>query len=195
MRCLKNLDAWSGGAWGGFISLNHLIAVGEAVCRWAQRIVRCASHVTQPLGFWRFWPLEFCLHVAPDSLVLHRTGPVHCPVRLWRLPCLLRALFTLLQTTVALVVVAPLGAPDSPVAHWTVRWIIAKQHLRNPKVKSSECTAPSAPDTVRWCTRHCPVAHRTVRCARPGFYSVSFAPFFWTLTCSFIGLCWTFMHL
>jgi hypothetical protein len=29
-----------------------------------------------------------------------------------------------------------------------------------------------------WCTRHCPVAHRTVRCARPGFSSVSFAPFF-----------------
>jgi hypothetical protein len=31
------------------------------------------------------------------------------------------ALFTLLQTTVALVAVAPLGAPDSPVAHQTVR--------------------------------------------------------------------------
>jgi hypothetical protein len=30
------------------------------------------------------------------------------------------ALFTLLQTTVALLVVAPLGAPDSPVAHRTV---------------------------------------------------------------------------
>jgi hypothetical protein len=31
------------------------------------------------------------------------------------------ALFTLLQTTVALLAVAPLGAPDSPVAHRTVR--------------------------------------------------------------------------
>jgi hypothetical protein len=30
-------------------------------------------------------------------------------------------LFTLLQTTVALLAVAPLGAPDSPVAHRTVR--------------------------------------------------------------------------
>jgi hypothetical protein len=28
--------------------------------------VRCASHVTQPLGFWRFRPLELCLLVAPD---------------------------------------------------------------------------------------------------------------------------------
>jgi hypothetical protein len=31
------------------------------------------------------------------------------------------ALFTLLQTAVAMLIVAPLGAPDSPVAHWTVR--------------------------------------------------------------------------
>jgi hypothetical protein len=29
-----------------------------------------------------------------------------------------------------------------------------------------------------WCTGHCPVVHRTVRCARPGFTSVSFAHFF-----------------
>jgi hypothetical protein len=27
---------------------------------------------------------------------------------------------------------------------------------------------PGAPNTVRWCTGHCRVAHRTVRCARPG---------------------------
>jgi hypothetical protein len=29
-----------------------------------------------------------------------------------------------------------------------------------------------------WCTGHCPVANRTVRCARPGYSSVSFAFFF-----------------
>jgi hypothetical protein len=39
------------------------------------------------------------------------------------------ALFTLLQTTVALLAVAPLGAPDSPVNYSGVA-------LRNPKVKS-----------------------------------------------------------
>jgi hypothetical protein len=47
MRCLKNLDAWSGGGWGVFIALNHHIAVGEVVCRW----VRCATEhcpVRQP---------------------------------------------------------------------------------------------------------------------------------------------------
>jgi hypothetical protein len=43
MRCLKNLDAWSGGGWGVFIALNHHIAVGEAVCRWAHRTVRCIT--------------------------------------------------------------------------------------------------------------------------------------------------------
>jgi hypothetical protein len=47
--------------------------------------VRCASHVTQPLGFGRFRPLELCLLVAPDSPVPHQTDTVHCPVRLWRL--------------------------------------------------------------------------------------------------------------
>jgi hypothetical protein len=44
--------------------------------------VRCASHVTQPLGFWRFRPLELCLLVALDSPVSHRTVTVHCPVPL-----------------------------------------------------------------------------------------------------------------
>jgi hypothetical protein len=34
-------------------------------------IVRCASHVTQPLGFGHRRPLEICLLVAPDSPVLH----------------------------------------------------------------------------------------------------------------------------
>jgi hypothetical protein len=43
MRCLKNLDAWSGGGWRVFIALNHHIAVGEVVCRWAHWTVRCAT--------------------------------------------------------------------------------------------------------------------------------------------------------
>jgi hypothetical protein len=33
---------------------------------------------------------------------------------------------------------------------------------------------PGTPDTVQWCTGHCPVAHRTVRCARPGHASIVF---------------------
>jgi hypothetical protein len=42
--------------------------------------VRCASHVTQPLGFGRRRPLELCLLVAPDSPVPHWTGSIHCLV-------------------------------------------------------------------------------------------------------------------
>jgi hypothetical protein len=40
-----------------------------------------------------------------------------------------------------------------------------------------------------WCTGHCSVAHRIVRCARPGSSSVSFAPFFLTLTRIFLLVC------
>jgi hypothetical protein len=51
MRCLKNLDAWSGGGWGVFIATITKPTVGEAVCRWAHRTVwRATGHcaVRQP---------------------------------------------------------------------------------------------------------------------------------------------------
>jgi hypothetical protein len=42
--------------------------------------------------------------------------------------------------------------PDSPVAHRTVRGIIAERGRRNSKVKSLELLVPGAPDNVRWHT-------------------------------------------
>jgi hypothetical protein len=57
------------------------------------------------------------------------------------------------------------GAPDSPVNY-------SKAPLRFPEGEEFSLKSSGAPDTVRWCTRHCPVAHRTVRCARPGQPSV-----------------------
>jgi hypothetical protein len=47
--------------------------------------------------------------------------------------------------------------------HRTVRWIIAERSgfSRRWRVQLE----------VPWCTGHCPVAHRTVRCARPGSLS------------------------
>jgi hypothetical protein len=59
---------------------------------------------------------------APDSSVVHQTGPVHCPVR-HLAPALTSAravaLFTihcrLLQTTVGVVSRCSAGTPDSPV--------------------------------------------------------------------------------
>jgi hypothetical protein len=88
-----------------------------------------------------------------------------------------------LQSTVAReVAVAPLAhrtlsgaSPDSPV-----NYSGAPTDFFEGSEFSVEC--PSAPDTVRWCTGHCPVAHQTVRCARPGclwivFCSLCLNPF------------------
>jgi hypothetical protein len=68
------------------------------------------------------------------------------------------------QSTVALIAVAPLGAPDSPVNYSGVR-------REKPEAGEFRLYGP-------WCTGHCLVAHRTVRCAKPRFSLVSFADFF-----------------
>jgi hypothetical protein len=72
--------------------------------------------------------LELLTCGPPDSPVVHRTGPVHYPVRHLAPALTLRvqsALFTvhysLLQSTVGAVAFNPLGTPDSPVLHRTVR--------------------------------------------------------------------------
>jgi hypothetical protein len=67
-----------------------------------------------------------------------------------------------------------------PVAHRTVRWIIAESPLDFPEGDEFDLESSGAPDTVRWCTGHCPVAHRTVRCARPEVPSVAPLLFCWT---------------
>jgi hypothetical protein len=57
------------------------------------------------------------------------------------------------------------GAPNSLVNY-------SEAPLRIPEGEVFSLESPGALDTVRWCTGHCPVAHRTVRCARPGHTSV-----------------------
>jgi hypothetical protein len=93
---------------GVFIASTTKMTVGEGFCRMAHRTVRCATGhcpVRQPrhqaVGF---RPLELLTKGPPDSPVVHRTGPIHCPVRLLA-PALtsarIVALFTVaLQTTV-----------------------------------------------------------------------------------------------
>jgi hypothetical protein len=132
--------------------------------------------------FGRFRSLELCLLMAPDSPMPHRTATVHCPVRLWRLLWLLRAMCThcsirrcSLQLIVVLVAVAPLGAPDSLVNYSGVV-------LKKPE-------AEEFGGVRSWCTGHCPVAHRTVRCARPGHTWVSLLLSFWTLSLIFLLVC------
>jgi hypothetical protein len=77
----ENLDALKCGGWGVFIAPTTQVAVGEGCCRRAHRTVRCASHVTQPLGFDRW----------SSDMWGHRTVTVHCPVRLLAPALTLRA--------------------------------------------------------------------------------------------------------
>jgi hypothetical protein len=183
MRCLKNLDSWSGGGWGVFIAPTTKPTVGEAVCRWAHQTV-CAPNnlVRQPrqptvrvltvltIGALTSWgtgqsgatPDRHCsLSGAPSdaSLTLHELS-THCSR--CRRP---------LESTVVLDSHCSAGPPDSPVNY-------SGAALQKPEGEEFESIAPGAPDTVRWCTGHCPVLHWTVWCARPGFSLVSFAPFF-----------------
>jgi hypothetical protein len=139
---------------GVFIALTTKTVVGEVCCRRAHRTVRCASHVTQLLGFWWFRPLELCLHGAPDSPVPHRTGTVHCLVRLlallWlyaRSPHTVHCSLLLLQTTVGAVAIAPHDTPDGHVLHRTVRWIIAEWHFQKPEAEEFRVDLPGAPDS------------------------------------------------
>jgi hypothetical protein len=142
MQYAGNLDALNSGGWGVFVAPTTKTAVGEGCYRWVHRTVRCASHVTQPLGFWRFRPLELWHLGALDSPVPHRTGTVHCPVRLlvllWlcanysRTVALLQvsvgvdrcagAVALLAHRTVRWPTGQSDGPPDSPMAHRTVRW-------------------------------------------------------------------------
>jgi hypothetical protein len=121
----------------------------EGYSRMAHRTVRCAiGHcpVRQPrqqtVGV---RPLELCLVGPPGCPMVHRTSPVHCPLCHPRVLC-------------------P-GAPDCPVNYSGVP-------QRIPEGVEFSLEFPGAPDIVRWCTGHCLVVHRTVRCARPGSTSV-----------------------
>jgi hypothetical protein len=161
------------------------MAVGEGCSRMALWTVWCITgycSVRQPRHpTVRVWPLELLTFGPPDSSVVHRTGPVHCPVRHLCLLWLLRAqsvqcsvVSRPLNLTVALATVAPLGTLDSPVLHQTVWWIIAEWLPKFPKVASLELIS---------------LVHRTVRCARPGLPSIVFCSFYLKPFLDFLLVC------
>jgi hypothetical protein len=171
---------------GVFIAPTTKVVVGEGFCRMAHRTVRCATGhcpVRQPrhpaVGF---RPLELLTCGPLDSPVVHRTGPVHCPVR-HLTPALTSAragvhcsisLF-LCRRPLALFCRYSAGAPDSPVNYSGVA-------PRIPEAGKFRVNPP-------WCTGHCPVAHRIVRCARPGLPSVVFCSFYLNPFFDFVLVC------
>jgi hypothetical protein len=146
---------------GVFIAPNHQTTVGAGCCRWAHRTVRCASHVTQPLGFGRSRLLELCLLVAPDRYCSLFSVPL-------TIVLLYRALFVHCSS------VSLAFAVDRCVKELLLRWFTGKSGGTPDSPVNYSRALPEKPEggefgVVRsWCTGHCPVAHRTVRCARPG---------------------------
>jgi hypothetical protein len=167
------LEVW----WlGGIYSPNHKNG------RWRRMLsmgaldtVRCASHITQPLGFDR-WSSDKWGHLTVRWCTGQSLFTVWCAF----CACsdstrVVRALFThcsLLWRPLALLAVAPLGTPDSPVLHRTVWWIIAEWLPKFLKLASWS-----------WST----LVHQTMA-AFGWFCSFLFEPFLGL----FIGLCWTF---
>jgi hypothetical protein len=128
---------------GVFIAPTIKMVVGRGCYRWAHWTVRCVTGhclVRQPHHpTVRVWPLELCLQVAPDSLVPHRTGTVHCLVRLPALLCVYARWHTLFtvhfaddrwcSSSCSAWHTGQSGAtPDS-------RWIIAEWHFQKPEAE------------------------------------------------------------
>jgi hypothetical protein len=130
------------GRWGRLLAMGAL----DSPVHHRTDTVGCPvrRHVTQPLGFGSSRPLAslsscgtgqilFIVRCASDSAALT-----------------LRALFLcqrLLQSTVAQVSRCSAGAPDSPVAHRTVWWIIAECACENPRVAGWTQYGSGAPDS------------------------------------------------
>ena len=141
----SEVDRWS------FVSLRHRTvrcATGHALFT-----VRCAATSPNRYGSERSRPLELCLLAAPNSLVPSDFAALTSVAALFT-SLLLFAVNRCAQIAVVRWLIRQFGGtPDSPVNYSGAR-------RRKPE---SGCLDP-----VRsWCTGHCPVAHRTVRCARP----------------------------
>jgi hypothetical protein len=86
----------------------------------------------------------------------------------------------------------------APLAHWTVQCYTGQSGATPDSLVnySGEPFPETRSWAVRvdspWCIGHCPVAHRTVWCARPGLPRFLLLLFIWTVSWTFIGLCWTF---
>jgi hypothetical protein len=155
MCWLKNLDALKCGGWGVYIVPTTKVAVGEGCCRRAHRTVRCASHVTQLLGFDR-WSSEKWGHRTVRWCIEWSLFTDRCAF--WRLlwlyvccPRTVASLFTFADdrwrcSRYSTWHTGQSGAtPDSPVNYSGVAPQI-------PEAEQFRVDFPGAPDTVRGCT-------------------------------------------
>jgi hypothetical protein len=137
--------------------------------------VRCASHVTQPLGFGSSRPLEALSSsgtrqsgAAPDRHCSLSDAPLTLRSALSRTVVHCSSILQFLQATVARSSRCSAGTPNSPVNYSAARW----------RKLESGCFG-----IVRsWCTGHCPV--RQTRA-----HSVSCSFVFEPYLQSFIGFC------
>jgi hypothetical protein len=118
---VENLDAMNGGVVGLFIAPTTKSGRWKVVCRMAHRTLSGAPATSA--GRWVL-TVGALTGGASGYPVVHRTGPVDCPV------CLLRVLYPLrAQARIKCVPVdrcersshCSAGTPDSPVCHRTVR--------------------------------------------------------------------------
>jgi hypothetical protein len=128
----ENLDALKCGGWGGIYSPTHQNGrSGGYLSMGAPDTVRCASHVTQPLGFDR-WSSDRLGH----RTVWCRTGQSLFTARcvFWRCSDSARAARALFTFTV----------------HCPVNY--SRVALQKPEAEQFRVDLPGAPDTVRWHT-------------------------------------------
>jgi hypothetical protein len=140
---------------GGIYRPNHQNGRWGGCCRWAHRTVRCASHITQPLGFDRWssnsWDHRTVRWCTGQSLFTGRCAFWRCSDSTRAV----RALFTHCSpfaddrwrsSRCSAWHTKQSGAtPDSPVNYSGVA-------LQKPETEQFRVDLPGASDTVRWHT-------------------------------------------
>jgi hypothetical protein len=162
MRSSECLDGWSGDGWGVFIALNHQFN------RWGRLLSTGApdSPVRQPrhptvrvLTVSTVGALSSCgtgqSGAAPDSYCSLSGAPLATALTSARTVLHCSRCRRPLESTVALASRCSAGTPDSLVNYSEAR-------PQKPEGEELESIAPGAPDTIRWCTGHCPVRQTRV---------------------------------
>jgi hypothetical protein len=178
VRCTPDMSGAPATSPGCWVPTIGVLSSGPA---WMSGVPACACLTSA--RFWRALnaPAGDRWREVAVAPLAHRTCPVNysgADSRSWRVP---EAPFLGAPDTVRC-------TPDSPVNY-------SGAPLDFPEGEEFSVKSPGAPDTVRWCTRHCPVAHRTVRCTRPGTLRLSLCSLCWTQSRSFYWLSVNLWHL